>query len=99
MTSFIEVICLDKQYDGSYIFGLTIIYTGIYIFIVWFCLPNVSFLMCDVFAIFILNLLTSTYSSRQSVPPLSSYKLFNFLTIPPVWKVDMRMLQQHSVRC
>ena len=75
MVSFIAVICLNKQYDGSYIFGLTIIYADIYIFIVWFCLPNV---FCDAFALFTLDLLTSTYSSRQGAPPLLSYNLFKF---------------------
>ena len=54
------------------------------------------FLICDAFALFILNLLTSTYSSRQCAPPLSSYKLFKFLIIPPLGKVDMRMLQQNK---
>ena len=72
MTSFIAVICLDKQYDGSYIFGLTIIYTDPMYFEILY------FEICDAFALFTLNLLTSTYSSRQSAPPLSSYKLIKF---------------------
>ena len=44
------------------------------------------FEICDAFALVILNFLTSTYSSRQSAPPLSSYKLFKFLIISPLWK-------------
>ena len=36
------------------------------------------FEICDAFKLFTLNLLISTYSSRQSAPPLSSYKLFKF---------------------
>ena len=46
-------MCLDKQYDGSYIFGITIIYTDINIFIVWFYLPNVFWNLWCICSIYI----------------------------------------------
>ena len=55
------------------------LFTKTFIFLYYGFVYAMYFEICDIFALFVnINLLTSTYSSRQSTPPLSSYRLFKF---------------------